>query len=427
MRTAVWLMVLAAAAPAYGQQAFAEEPADTCVECHREMEGDLARPVQLFADDIHKQNGFSCADCHGGDPSSYDPEESMSVNKGFRGKLGRAQVPELCGSCHGDPSVMHEFKPQQRVDQLVQYRTSVHGQRLAKGDLNVANCVDCHSVHDIREVRHALSPVHPLRVARTCARCHADAQHMEGYPIPADQLEHYERSVHWEALDARGDLSAPSCATCHGNHGAAPPGVGAVAQVCGSCHVVFQNAFEESPHKPVFEAMELAACIVCHGNHEILAPAPGMLGVGEGASCVQCHSEGEQAYTVARLMKERIDELTTELAESKHVLDVAEQAGMEVSAGRIQWTSANQELIKARGQVHSFQSERVSEPIEQGLQLAVLGRRIGTEALEEKEFRRRGLALSMLTILITMAGLWMAVRALESRGNSPGSDAAGGG
>ncbi len=196
-------MVLAAAAPAYGQQALAEEPADTCVECHREMEGDLARPMQLFADDIHKQNGFSCADCHGGDPSSYDPEESMSVNKGFRGKLGRAQVPELCGSCHGDPSVMHEFKPQQRVDQLVQYRTSVHGQRLAKGNLNVANCVDCHSVHDIREVRHALSPVHPLRVARTCARCHADAQHMEGYPIPADQLEHYERSVHWEALDAR--------------------------------------------------------------------------------------------------------------------------------------------------------------------------------------------------------------------------------
>ncbi len=227
--------------------------------------------------------------------------------------------------------------------------------------------------------------------------------------------------------DARGDLSAPSCATCHGNHGAAPPGVGAVAQVCGSCHVVFQNAFEESPHKPVFEAMELAACIVCHGNHEILAPAPGMLGVGEEASCVQCHSEGEQAYTVARLMKERIDELTTELAESKRVLDVAEQAGMEVSDGRIQWTSANQELIKARVQVHSFQSERVSEPIEQGLQLAVLGRRIGTEALEEKEFRRRGLALSMLTILITMAGLWLAVRALESRGNYPGSDAAGGG
>ncbi len=303
----------------------------------------------------------------------------------------------------------------------------MHGQRLAKGDLKVANCVDCHSVHDIREVRHALSPVHPLHVARTCGHCHDDAEHMEGYPIPVGQLADYERSVHWEALDARGDLSAPSCATCHGNHGAAPPGVGAVAQVCGSCHIVFQDAFEQSPHKPVFEAMELAACIVCHGNHEILAPVPGMLGVGEEASWVQCHSEGEPAYAVARLMKEQIDELTTELVQSKHILDVAEQAGMEVSDGRMQWTSANQELIKARVQVHSFQSERVSEPIEQGLQLAALGRQIGTEALEEKEFRRKGLALSMITIFITMAGLWLAVRALESRGSSPGSDGAGGG
>ena len=100
---------------------------------------------------------------------------------------------------------------------------------------------------------------------------------------------------------------------------------------------------------------------------------------------------------------------------------------MEVSDGRIQWTSANQELIKARVRVHGFQSKPVSEAIEQGLRLAVLGRQIGTEALEEKNFRRKGLALSMITILITMIGLWLAVRALESRGKYPGSDAAAGG
>ena len=71
--------------------------------------------------------------------------------------------------------LMHSFKPQQRVDQLAQYHTSVHGKRLAAGDAAVANCVDCHSVHDIREVSDALSPVHPLRLPETCARCHADA------------------------------------------------------------------------------------------------------------------------------------------------------------------------------------------------------------------------------------------------------------
>jgi predicted CXXCH cytochrome family protein len=316
---------------------------------------------------------------------------------------------------------MHRYKPQQRVDQLAQYQTSVHGQRLAAGDLKVANCVDCHSVHDIREVRHPLSPVHPLRLPQTCAHCHADPQHMQGYGIPTDQFAKYESSVHWQAVSQRRDLSAPTCATCHGNHGATPPGVASVENVCGNCHVVFERLFDGSPHKEAFATMGLASCIVCHGNHEITAPAPAMLGVSEGAVCLNCHSEGETAYTTAAAMRAKLDELRAALASSAAILQTAEQSGMEISQGQIELSSANESLVKARVQVHGFRLEGVQEAVAEGLAQARSSYETGQHALEERDFRRKGLAVALLTILVTMAGLWLAIRRIESRKSRAGA------
>jgi predicted CXXCH cytochrome family protein len=411
MRRLLALAAIVGAAAAWGQPAASQ---DTCLDCHSLLEGALAQPAQAFANDIHRSNGFTCAGCHGGDPSSEDPEVSMSPAKGFRGKISRQETPAMCARCHSDAELMHRYKPQQRVDQLTQYRTSVHGQRLAGGDQNVANCVDCHSVHDIREVRHALSPVHPLRLPKTCARCHADAEHMQSYNIPTDQLAKYERSVHWQAVAERRDLSAPTCATCHGNHGATPPGVASVENVCGSCHVVFQRLFDESPHKQAFETMGMAACIVCHSNHEITAPAAAMLGVAEGAVCVNCHSEGETAYAAAAAMRGKLDELRGAMESSEAMLETAEQSGMEVSQGQIELSSANESLVKARVQVHAFRPEAVEEAVAEGLAQARGSYETGQQALEERDFRRTGLAVSLLTIVLTMAGLWLAVRHIES-------------
>ena len=50
----------------------------------------------------------------------------------------------------------------------------------------------------------------------------------------------------------RGDLSAPTCTTCHGNHGATPPGFASVANVCSTCHVFQAQLFDSSPHKEAF-------------------------------------------------------------------------------------------------------------------------------------------------------------------------------
>lgn len=393
----------------------AQTPKNSCVECHAALDGPQAKPAQLFERDVHKKAGFSCQDCHGGNPSTDDMQASMNRARGFLGKIDRRSIPDRCGRCHSDSTVIHRFKPQQRVDQLAQYKTSVHAKRLASGDMRAATCIDCHSVHDIRETRDAESPVHPLRLPETCARCHADAVHMKGYTIPTDQFDKYRRSVHWEALAQRGDLSAPSCATCHGNHGAVPPGVSSVSHVCGTCHVVFENLFAKSPHKKAFDAAGMAGCVVCHSNHEVAKPTLALVGVDSSAVCVNCHTQGDKGFAAAQQMRSRIEELAASLARSDELLKRAEGSGMEVSEARLEFTAGNENLIKAKVELHSFDAAVVDASVRKGLTTAQSVYRAGEKALAERDFRRRGLALSLVTIAVTMAGLWLAVREVDRR------------
>lgn len=395
----------------------AQSGKDSCVSCHGALEGPLAEPTAAFEADVHKARGFSCVDCHGGDPTALDPVASMNRARGFKGKIDRRATPGLCARCHNDATLIHRFNPRQRVDQLAQYRTSVHGRRLAAGDTRVANCVDCHGVHDIREVRDPLSPVHPLRLPATCARCHSDSDHMKGYGIATDQFEKYRRSVHWEALSQRGDLSAPTCAACHGNHGAAPPGVPAVAHVCGSCHAVFENLFAKSPHKKAFDGLGIPGCVVCHGNHEVARPTVALVGVRPGSLCLNCHVEGEKGYQSAEFMRSRIDELATALDRSEGILKRAERSGMEVSPTLVEFSAGRESLIRAKVELHGFDSVLVDGSVKKGLEIAAAAHRVGEKALQERDFRRKGLLLSLTTIAVTMAGLWLALRELERPSN----------
>ena len=146
--------------------------------------------------------------------------------------------------------------PLERVDQAAEYATSVHGTRLAGGNQKVATCVSCHHAHGVRRVKDARAPVFSTNVAALCASCHANAEHMKGYTasggtaLSTSQRDDYQKSVHFDALTRQNDLSAQTCNDCHGNHGATPPGVGAVSNVCGTCHAVFATKFATSAHSP---------------------------------------------------------------------------------------------------------------------------------------------------------------------------------
>ncbi|MFB3921183.1 MAG: cytochrome c3 family protein [Terriglobia bacterium] len=397
-----WAMVTAAAAPSK----------DSCITCHSELEGTQSEPAKKFESDIHRQVGLSCADCHGGDPAD-DSMNAMSPAKGFRGAPKKTQVPEFCGRCHSDIAYMHRFNPKMRADQLSQYLTSIHGKRLKQGDTKVAACVDCHSVHDILPARDTRSPVHPTNVATTCGHCHADAAHMKGYNIPTDQVDKYRKSVHAEIL-ASGDTSAPTCSTCHGNHGATPPGVSSVANVCGTCHVFFAQLFEKSPHQPAFAKMGLPGCVQCHSNHEIVKPSDDWVGVGPNAVCVTCHAEGDKGYVAARKMAGDLAKVKTFLGRAEEILGAAERSGMEVSTPKVELASAHEALIKARVNVHSFNDAEVQKQTDQGVEISQKAYQAGVAALQERDVRRKGLGVSLIFIVLAIGGLYWKIRQMES-------------
>ena len=397
-----------------GSLGFAHAQAkNSCLECHANLPEPLGVSAEAFTQSIHAEKGLDCVSCHGGDAGADDPEKAMSRAAGWKGKIEHRQVPELCASCHSDAARMKKYNPGLRVDQLQQYKTSIHGIKWARGDTKVAVCTDCHGVHNIRAPSDPRSSVHPTNVATTCSRCHADADYMKPYGIKTDQFANYRQSVHYEAMVVRGDLSAPTCTTCHGNHGAAPPGVSDVTSVCSNCHVFQAQLFDGSPHKRAFAAMNLPGCVTCHSNHRIQHPADEMVGTGTRAVCVQCHSAGDAGFTQAGKISGHLATLVASVSASDEILGRAERDGMEVSQALQQQAQARDALLKARVTVHSFNEAEVKRDTEPGLAVTKTTYAAGQQALAEWKYRRVGLGLSLLMIAMTVVGLRLYIRNLE--------------
>jgi hypothetical protein len=311
---------------------------------------------------------------------------------------------------------MKRYNPALRVDQVTEYYTSVHGQRLKQlGDPKVATCVSCHSAHSIKPASEPTSRVHPLKVANLCGSCHADQTLMEPYGIATNQLQEYKKSIHWKKMRVEGDLSAPTCNDCHGNHGAAPPGISWVGNVCGQCHAVMAQLFAKSVHAKVFTQMGTPGCATCHGNHEVTKAGDEMLGIADGAVCVACHSAESQGGKAAVAMRQAMDLLRNEYDKAHNKLLEAERAGMEVSQAQFQLNNAMDALVKGRTAIHSFSVEAVTKEVEVGLRVSNKAYARGVEALHELQFRRKGLAVSVGIILILIVGLVIKIRQLERK------------
>ncbi len=379
------------------------------------MPGKLQVTAEKFGQDIHSQKGLTCTSCHGGDASSYDPTVAMSPKSGWKGKVDRKQIPKMCGSCHSNPALMRTYNPRLRTDQLDQYHTSVHGKRLAAGDDKVAVCIDCHSVHDIRPPSDPRSTVNPVNVAKTCSRCHSDAAYMKSYGIPTDQFAKYSTSVHHDALAVRGDLSAPTCTTCHGNHGAVPPGVDKVQNVCANCHVFQAQMYAKSTHSKAFRDKGLPGCVVCHTNHGIHMPSDAMLGTGASGVCMRCHAAGDHCDRARSLILSDLTKLDQSIQDADSSLRLAESAGMEVSEARLNQGQARDALTKARVTIHSFQPELVEQDIRGGMKIAAANRKAGEDAMVERNHRRAGLGICLIAIGFMLVGLRLYIRNIESQ------------
>lgn len=354
-----------------------------------------------FGEDVHAAAGLTCAACH-----------VSSRGTGALPIPSRTAIAPLCATCHSDAAYMRRFDPQVRVDQFLQYQTSVHGKRMAAGDDRVATCTDCHGAHGIKRVNDARSPVAPLNVTTTCGRCHGDPARMKLFGRDATPPDDWSASVHAAALLKRGDTSAPTCIACHGSHGATPPGVTSVANVCAQCHVREAELFRASPKKEIFDALGEPECLTCHGNHRIEPPQDNWVGVQEGSVCVECHDESGDSGMTIRRVREQLDGLSAALSNADAVLSRAERAGMLVDDGRMAFQESREDQVQSRVLVHAFALPLFSKVTTEGITSARRAQQAGEAAMLELQTRRRGLALATLLILAFLGTLWLKIRRL---------------
>lgn len=404
-------------APPKGAVGAPGKPAqDTCTQCHQELDDKrLSAPAKVAAEDIHHRQGITCAGCHGGDPQAEEPEASMDPAKGFVGKFSPKDVPELCGSCHSDAQFMLRYAPNIPTDQLAQYRTSKHGLALAKGDTNVATCVSCHGAHGVLPASDARSPVYPNRIVETCGRCHGDGKLMSAYGLPGAEVEDYKASVHYSALTVKNDLQAPTCNDCHGSHGATPPGVSSVSNVCGTCHLTQREAFDLSPHKEAFASLEQPACETCHGNHKVVSPKDTWIGVEEGQVCGSCHGEGDVGAEAASAILAALKVTADMAGKASSRVEQLERRGMLMDEASVRLEEAHQSLVLARNEVHTVSPERVQAYAGEAQKALKEAETKVEEAEKELRFRHNGLKVALFVILLAVVALALKIRQIETK------------
>jgi hypothetical protein len=140
----------------------AADARDSCVECHSNPDFFVtAKKLYDYYQDwdvsIHRQEGVSCDDCHGGNPRVRDKNAAhgsdVSGGLGAGSPVSFENIPSTCGGCHDD--IYEGFRKSNHFARLVEEGQARHG----------PNCVTCHgsinaTVLDVNTVKE------------TCLRCH---------------------------------------------------------------------------------------------------------------------------------------------------------------------------------------------------------------------------------------------------------------
>lgn len=348
---AVWIVVLAS-----GQSA--PSAPKRCTDCHEAQRAPAAKfgsPSARLADSVHAS--LDCTDCHAGialdkvDPAARQPHglikkvscaechdaEAQVYQKHGRVAVGTdADIP-TCASCHGTHDILPSSNRDSRVSPLhlpstcemchtnvdliknhdllreepiKLYESSVHGQATQRGLQFAATCGDCHSAgdadgkrtaHRILSAGDAASTIHHFNIPDTCGKCHGGI------------AQDYWEGIHGQ-LVKRGEVDAPVCTRCHGEHGIlpasdlrSPVSAARLAEAtCAPCHESALlndrygipsgrlKSYVDSYHglKRKAGSVHVANCASCHGEHKILPhtdPKSSIHPANLQATCGGCH------------------------------------------------------------------------------------------------------------------------------------------
>jgi nitrate/TMAO reductase-like tetraheme cytochrome c subunit len=134
---------------------------DFCAECHSDPDlfvtnKKLYDYYQQWQNSVHEQEGVACDDCHGGDPSASDKDESHGLGVAESDPdsgIYYANVPATCGGCHEE--ILESFTESEHFKHVKKEEEEQQG----------PTCVSCHG-----SIEPTILDVNS--VADTCVRCH---------------------------------------------------------------------------------------------------------------------------------------------------------------------------------------------------------------------------------------------------------------
>ncbi len=383
---------------------------DSCVACHTVRWEEVNTSVD-------SRQGIYCNSCHGGDPTQAEKGLAKAPGTGYIGIPDKKQLVETCGACHANVETMNFYGI--RTDQLARYKTSMHGKKLfGEGDTRVAGCSDCHGYHDVVAVSDPASPVYPMNLPKTCDHCHGNEKLMSHYDMPTDIFETYQASVHGKALFEKKDLSVAHCASCHGSHGAVPPGVKDISDTCGKCHINEKKYFLESVHARPMQEGKFSQCVSCHGNHGVQHAGKWLY----QEACVNCHEAGSTAAKksgeIFEILRKSDEELKTAEALVKRA--AIEGIFVEEETGALEEAKTN--VISMAPLQHSLSIERISELYEK---FEAVARDIQARVHRKRQllkWRKAALIPVWVFVVVMAAALWAKYRRLKRSQSDRGPD-----
>ena len=279
-----------------------------CVKCHTDIDPKRPRPCEtagrVDCSNCHAQiaeNYFDsghgeayvqrnpdapyCTSCHG--------KHTVLSHLDERDKTYRANIPQLCGDCHGKLAKPATLKLS-RGNVLVNYSSSVHGQGLIKkGLLPSAVCTDCHSTHYILDHEDERSSVYYKNIPATCATCHQGI------------YKDFANSIHSPSVSKTSE-KLPNCEDCHSAHQIKEiqqdQFMAEVTHQCGFCHKDLSETYTETLHGKAYTLgyLKAAKCSDCHGAHDIRKVDDPDSHVGFNRvveTCQKCHSDANRRFT----------------------------------------------------------------------------------------------------------------------------------
>jgi hypothetical protein len=373
----------------------------SCAGCH-------TNEVAQFTSSAHVQAGITCVTCHGGDITITD--ETAHVTANFQRPDNKRAIAELCASCHSDVRKMNPYGLP--TDQFDRYKTSKHGEQLfGKNDQKVAVCTDCHGIHDILKAKSPQARVYPTNVPGTCGRCHSDKDLMAQYKLPADAVARYKTSEHGHMVLEKGDLSAPTCVTCHGNHGATPPGTAEVGQVCGKCHGRQRELFEKSPHNELAKVGAFNECVSCHSNHAIKKASAELF----ATACTECHKKDPKELGVRDALAGLITRSRTAYENAEREVRNATVRGLATDEEEMLLQEVKTQITQLEALQHTLALDQLQPVAARATTLTKQTTEDVAVLLRYEQWKREAL-IPIWSFLGTMAALFWAKRRQIERG-----------